>query len=222
MDWSPFWISMRVAGWATFVSIAVGLPIAFALARRPFVGRTTLIGLTNLPLVLPPTVLGYALLVGLGDRSPLNHLWLRLTGHPLGLIFTWQGAVAAACVASIPLFVSQARVAIGAIDQDLIDAARSDGAGLGTLLVRIMTPLALPGLLAGIALAFARALGDFGATLMVAGDMPGSTRTMSLAIYDALITDDTQTVRTFVLITCALSIAVTMVTARITTPTDRG
>jgi molybdate transport system permease protein len=112
------------------------------------------------------------------------------------------------------LFVSQARVAIGAIDQDLIDAARSDGAGMVTLLARIMTPLALPGLLAGTALAFARALGDFGATLMVAGDMPGSTRTMSLAIYDALMTDDTQTVRTFVLITCALSIVVTMLTAR--------
>jgi len=203
---------MRVAGWATFFSIAVGLPIALALARRPFTGRTALIGLTNLPLVLPPTVLGYALLVGLGNRSPIGHLCERLIGHPI--IFTWQGAVVAACVASIPLFVSQARVSIGAIDQDLIDAARSDGAGIGTLIARIMTPLALPGLLAGAALAFARALGDFGATLMVAGDMPGSTRTMSLAIYDAIITDDTQTVRTFVLITCALSIAVTMLTAR--------
>lgn len=215
MDWSPFWISLRVSGWATFFSVVVGLPIAFALARRRLAGRTILIGLTNLPLVLPPTVLGYALLVCLGNRGPLNNLWLHLTGHPLGLIFTWEGAVVAACVASIPLFVSQARVAIAAIDRDLVDAARTDGAGPVALVARIMTPLALPGLMAGTALAFARALGDFGATLMVAGDMPGSTRTMSLAIYDALITDDTQTVTAFIIITFAISIIVTMLSARV-------
>jgi molybdate transport system permease protein len=215
MDWSPFWISLRVAGWATLFSVLIGMPIAFGLARRPFPGRDMTIGLINLPLVLPPTVLGYALLVGLGEKSPLSHEWQLLTGHPLGLVFTWQGAVAAACVASIPLFISQARVAIGAVDPDVIDAARSDGAGRTALLWHVFIPLALPGLLAGSALAFARALGDFGATLMVAGDTPGLTRTMSLAIYDAVITGDTQTVGAFILITCLLCVIVTMAAARI-------
>src|SRR3569833_2718542 len=151
MDWSPFWISLKVSGWSTLFAIAVGLPIAFGIARRQFPGRTAIVGLTNLPLVMPPTKHGYAILDKLGERSPVSQFWRHVTGHPLGLTFTWHGAVVAACVASIPLFISQARVSIGAIDQDVIDAARSDGAGQFTLAARIMAPLALPGLLAGAA-----------------------------------------------------------------------
>lgn len=214
MDWSPFWISLRVSSWATVFTVLIGTPVAFFLARRRFPGRNFLVGLTNLPLVLPPTVLGYALLVGLGNRGPVSRLWQSMTGHPLGLVFTWQGAVAAACVASIPLFISQARIGIAAVDPDIVDAARTDGAGSASLFARITAPLALPSLLAGLSLAFARSLGDFGATLMVAGDTPGLTRTMSLAIYDAVITGDTETVRAFVLITCLLCIVVTTLAVR--------
>jgi molybdate transport system permease protein len=216
VDWSPFWLSIKVAGWATFFSVTAGLLIAYPLARARFAGRDIAEGLVNLPLVLPPTVLGYALLVGLGRRSPINTAWEQLTGRPLGLVFTWHGAVVAACVASIPLFVSQARVAIAAIDQDIVDAARTDGAGRLPLLRRIILPMASPGLLAGTALAFARALGDFGATLMVAGDTPGLTRTMPLAIYDGVIMGEARTVQVFVVITCLLSLFVSLLAARLT------
>jgi molybdate transport system permease protein len=216
VDWSPFWLSIRVAGWATFFSVTVGLAIAYPLARARFVGRDVAVGLVNLPLVLPPTVLGYALLVGMGRRSPLNEAWQQMTGRPLGLVFTWHGAVVAACVASIPLFVSQASVAIAGIDQDIVDAARTDGAGRLPLMRRIILPMASPGLLAGTALAFARALGDFGATLMVAGDTPGLTRTMPLAIYDGVIMGEERTVQVFVVITCLLSLFISLLAARLT------
>jgi molybdate transport system permease protein len=221
MDWSPFWLSLRVAGWATVFSVVVGLAIAYPLARMRARGsnltsdggafRLGLFeGLVNLPLVLPPTVLGYALLVALGRRSALSGIWHSLTGHPLALTFTWQGAVVAACIASVPLFVSHARVAITAVDRDVIDAARTDGAGRAEVFRRILVPLAWPGLMAGTALAFARSLGDFGATLMVAGDTPGMTQTMPLAIYDAVINNDEPVVRTFSLITCLLCLTVSV------------
>lgn len=221
VDWSPFWLSIRVAGWATFFSVAIGLPVAYGLARGRFAGREMAQGVVNLPLVLPPTVLGYALLVTLGRRGPLNALWQSVTGHPLGLVFTWHGAVVAACVASIPLFISQARVSIAAVDNDVVDAARSDGAGRFEVLRRIIIPMASPGLVAGTTLAFARALGDFGATLMVAGDTPGLTQTMSMAIYDAVLTGNVPAVRAFVAITVALSLAVTLLAARIS-PSNRN
>ena len=170
MDWSPLWLSLKVAGWATVFSVLLGLPPAYLLGRRRFPGHSLLAGATLLPLVLPPTVLGYALLVALGRRGPVG-AWLDRVHHPL--VFTWQGAVCAACLASLPLFVSQARVALEAVDADVVGAARTDGAGFFQTLRFVLLPLARPGLVAGTTLAFARALGDFGATLMVAGDTPG-------------------------------------------------
>ncbi len=143
MDWSPLWLSLKVAGWATLFSVLLGLPPAYLLARVRFPGRSLAEGLTLLPLVLPPTVLGYALLVGLGRRGALGR-WLEHLGHPL--VFTWQGAVVAACVASLPLFVTQARVALAGIDPDIVGAARTDGADFGQVLRFILLPLARPGL----------------------------------------------------------------------------
>lgn len=215
---APLVLSLKVAGWATVFSVALGLAIAYPLAGRPFWGRNVLIGLANLPLVLPPTVLGYALLVGLGRRSPVGRAWEHVWGHPL--VFTWQGATVAACVASLPLFVGYARVALASVGRDVRDAARMDGAGRGAVARFILLPLALPGLAAGASLAFARALGDFGATLMVAGDTPGETQTMPLAVYDAVLTGDTRAVQVFVTISIALCIAVCALSARLAPPRE--
>lgn len=215
---APLFLSLKVAGWATVFSIVLGLAIAYPLAQRRFWGRDLLVGLTNLPLVLPPTVLGYALLVGLGRRSPVGRAWERVWGHPL--VFTWQGAVAAACIASLPLFVGYARVALASVEKEVVDAARTDGAGRGALARFILLPLALPGLAAGASLAWARALGDFGATLMVAGDTPGQTQTMPLAVYDAVLTGDTRAVQVFVSLSIALCVVVCALSARLAPPRD--
>ena len=201
-----------MAGWATAFSVLLGLPPAYLLARVRFPGRSLVEGLTLLPLVLPPTVLGYALLVGLGRRGALGR-WLEHLGHPL--VFTWQGAVVAACVASLPLFITQVRVALAGIDPDVVGAARTDGADFGQVLRFILLPLARPGLIAGTTLAFARALGDFGATLMVAGDTPGQTQTMPLAIYDAVLSGDTHTAALFAALSVALCLTVCVLAARL-------
>ena len=211
-DWSPLWISLKVAGWATLLSVFFGLPVAYGLARTRFWGRGLLESVALLPLVLPPTVLGYALLVGLGQRGLLGQ-WLKHVGHPL--VFTWQGAALAASVAGLPLFVSQARISLAAIDPDIIGAARTDGTNFLTLCRFILLPLARPGLIAGTTLAFARALGDFGATLMVAGDTPGQTQTLPLAIYDAVLAGDTHTAAIFTVLSVALCLTLCTLAARL-------
>jgi molybdate transport system permease protein len=212
MDWAPLWLSLRVAGWATALSVTLGLPLAYLLARVRFPGRSLLEGVALLPLVLPPTVLGYALLVGLGSRGRLGQ-WLTRAHHPL--IFTWQGAAVAACAASLPLFVIQARVALEYIDPDVVAAARTDGAGFWAIARFVLLPLARPGLVAGTTLAFARALGDFGATLMVAGDTPGQTQTVPLALYDAVQAGDTHTAGVFAAVSAALCLTVCVLAARL-------
>lgn len=212
MDWSPLWLSLKVACWATVFSVLLGLPLAYLLGRNRFPGRSLLEGVALLPLVLPPTVLGYVLLVALGKRGPIGQ-WLDHIGHPL--VFTWQGAVVAACVASLPLFVTQARIALAAVDADIVGAARTDGAGFREVLWHILLPLARPGLIAGTTLAFARALGDFGATLMVAGDTPGQTQTMPLAIYDAVLSGETHTAAVFAALSAVLCLTVCALAARL-------
>jgi molybdate transport system permease protein len=218
LDWSPLWLSLKVAGWATVFSVLFGMPLAYLLAKVRFFGHGLLEGVSLFPLVLPPTVLGYALLVGLGQRSPIGQ-WLKQVHHPL--VFTWQGAALAACVASLPLFVTQARVAFAAIDTEIISAARMDGAGFPSLFRLILLPLARPGLIAGTTLAFARALGDFGATLMVAGDTPGQTQTMPLAIYDAVLAGDMHTAAIFTCISISLCLIICTVAARLGTHVSR-
>jgi molybdate transport system permease protein len=212
VDWSPLWLSLKVASWATLFSVLFGLPLAYLLGRKCFPGRSLLEGVALLPLVLPPTVLGYGLLVALGKRGALG-AWLDHIHHPL--VFTWQGAVAAACLASLPLFVTQARVAFAAVDADILGAARTDGAAFLPLLRFVLLPLARPGLIAGTTLAFARALGDFGATLMVAGDTPGQTQTMPLAIYDAVLSGDTHSAAIFAALSAALCLTVCALAARL-------
>ena len=212
MDWSPLWLSLKVASWATAGSVVLGLPLAYALARTRLAGRGFWDGLILLPLVLPPTVLGYLLLVVLGRRGPLG-AWLERLHHPL--VFTWQGAAVAACLVSLPLFVTQARVSLAAINAEVVGAARLDGAGFWPLCRYILLPLARPGLIAGLTLAFARALGDFGATLMVAGDTPGVTRTLPLAVYAALSEGDTHTAGVLAAVSAALCLTVCTLAARL-------
>ena len=183
LDFAPLWLSLRVSLLATLLVALIGIPLAWLLARRQFWGRELLNGLASLPLVLPPTVLGYYLLVVLGQQSPLGQ-WLNSIGWPL--VFTWRGAVVAASVAAFPLLISTARAGFESVDRRLEDMARTLGRSELDIFWRVTLPLAWPSLLAGTALTFARALGDFGATLMVAGNIPGRTQTAAIYIYDLL------------------------------------
>jgi molybdate transport system permease protein len=211
MDWSPLWLSLKVASTATLLACAIGIPLARLLSRR-WPGKGLALGLVNLPLVLPPTVLGYFLLVLFGRRGAPGHLYEAVFHQ--SLVFTWQGAALAASIVSLPLLVNQARVAFDALDAELAEAARLAGASEGQVFWHITAPLAGSGVASGISLAFARSLGDFGGTLMVAGDIPHATQTMPLAIYDALQTGDTHTLIVFVVIASALSLLFTLLAMR--------
>jgi molybdate transport system permease protein len=180
----PLWLSLEVAGIATLLSATLGVALGALLASRRTPGRDLLDVLFTLPMVLPPTVLGYYLLVAVGRRSIVGSFYERLTGSTL--VFTVAGAILAATVGSLPIVIKSARAAIESVDPIFADAAATLGAPPLKALLTVRLPLAGRGILAGVMLAFARALGDFGVTLMVAGDIPGQTRTASLAIYDLI------------------------------------
>lgn len=158
--------------------------MAWLLATSRFRGRGIVEALTSLPLTLPPTVLGYYLLVLLGRGSRFG-MWVEAT-FGVSLVFTWQGAVVAAAVPSLPLVVRTVRAAFADVPTEILEAARMDGAGRIQQFVHVLVPLAQRGIVAGVSLGFARALGDFGTTLMVAGNIPGRTQTMPIALYDAV------------------------------------
>jgi molybdate transport system permease protein len=158
--------------------------VAYLLALCRFPGRSLLQAFTALPLTLPPTVLGYYLLVALGRGSALGQ-WVE-AAFKTPLVFTWQGAAVAAAVPSLPLVVAAARAAFEEVDVQLLEAAQMDGAGTWQQFLWVLLPLAHRGILAGVTLGFARALGDFGTTLMVAGNIPGKTQTLPIALYDAV------------------------------------
>ncbi|MGB8991117.1 MAG: molybdate ABC transporter permease subunit [Desulfobaccales bacterium] len=184
VDLTPLWLTLKVAGVATLVTFVVGVALAFLVARSRFWGREGLDSLCTLPLVMPPTVLGYYLLVLIGRQGWLGH-WLQETWG-ISLMFTWQGAVLAAAVVSLPLIFKSARAAFEEVDPNLENAARTLGASEAAVFFRVSLPLAWRGILAGTMLAFARSMGEFGATLMVAGNLPGKTQTLSLAVYNAV------------------------------------
>ena len=181
-DWSPLWLSLRVASQATLAATILGVAGAYVLSRPNLPGRKLLEALASLPIVLPPTVLGYYLLVSIGRRSPIGRAWEAVTGGQL--VFTPTAAVIAATVASTPFCLRAARAAISDVDGRFEDAARIAGLSEPAVVFRVTLPLARRGILAGVALAFARALGDFGTTIMVAGNVPGRTQTMPIAVYD--------------------------------------
>ncbi len=184
IDWFPFWLSLRVAAITTFLVLTIGTFVAYSLSHKEFRGKNLLDTLITLPLVLPPTVLGYYLLVLVGRASPLGQIYEKLFGQPL--VFTWEAAVVAAFLHSAPLFIKAARATLESVDYRYEWAAQSLGASEWRTFWHVTLPLAKRGLSALGTLAFARSLGDFGATIMVAGNIPGSTQTLSVAIYDAV------------------------------------
>lgn len=179
----PLGLTLKVALTATAAACMLGVGAGFALSRRSLPGREMLDALCTLPLVLPPTVIGYYLLVLFGRRGWLGQ-WLQET-FGVSLVFTWQGAALAACVVAFPLVCKAARTAFEGVDENLEHAARSLGATESAVFLRVSLPLAWRGVLSGTMLALARAMGEFGATLMLAGNLPGRTQTLSLAVYDA-------------------------------------
>ncbi len=184
MDWDPLALSLEVAVIATMITGVAGVALGYLLSRRTTPGRELLDAVLAAPMVLPPTVLGYYVLVALGRHSALGRLWEDVFGETI--VFTVTGAVIAAAIGSTPLVVKAARTAFEGVDPTLVAAARTLGASPLRAFVTVTLPLAAPGIIGGLMLGFARALGDFGVTLMVAGDIPGETQTASLAIYDAI------------------------------------
>ena len=213
LAWPALWLSLKVAGWATAIDLVAGVAVGYALARWRFPGRDVLDSLLTLPMVLPPTVLGYYLLVLVGRRGPIG-AWLH-DHFGINLIFTWQGAVIAAAIVAFPLVFKPARAAFEAVDGQLEQAARVLGVSEAAVFFRVTLPLARRGILAGVLLAFARALGEFGATLMVAGSIPGKTQTLSIAIYEAVQAGQDDVANTLVLITSAVCIVVLLAAGRL-------
>jgi molybdate transport system permease protein len=184
MDWTPLWLSLRVSLTVTAIVAVTGTAGGYLLAKARFRGRGLLEAVASLPIVLPPTVLGYYLLVAMGRDSVIGRAWESVFGSPI--VFTLTGAVVAATVASFPFCLRSARAAFEAVDPRVEQAARTVGLPEWRVALQVTLPMARRGVLAGITLAFARALGDFGATVMVAGNIPGRTQTMPIALYDAV------------------------------------
>lgn len=183
--WAPLWLSFQIAGLGLVLAMLIGLPLALALALGRWRGRDVVEVLITAPLVLPPTVLGYYVLVAIGRESVIGRAWESLTGSPI--VFTPTGCLVAATLAALPFVVKGSRAAFEEVDPGLLAAAATLGAGPGRRITTILIPLARRGIAGGCMLGFAKALGDFGVTLMVAGNIPGLTQTAPLAIYDALL-----------------------------------
>ena len=206
-------LSLKVAGWATLLNTVLGIGMGFLLARGRFWGREVLDTILTLPMVLPPTVLGYYLLVLLGRKGVLGS-WLQAQ-FSINLIFTWQGAVIAAMVVTFPLVVKPARAAFEQVNPQLEQAARMLGLNEWSVFCRVSLPLAWRGILAGVLLAFARALGEFGATLMVAGSIPNQTQTLSIAVYEAVQAGQDDLANQLVLLISAVCITILLLVGRL-------
>ncbi|QRX83100.1 molybdate ABC transporter permease subunit [Glaciimonas sp. PAMC28666] len=216
--WIPLALSLKVAGWATLLNLLFGVAIAYGLARWRSSARDLVDSILTLPLVLPPTVLGYYLLVVLGRRGVVGE-WLEKWG--IELVFTWQGAVIASTIVAFPLVLKSARVAFENVDPQLENAARVLGISEAAVFFRVTLPLASKGIAAGVLLAFARALGEFGATLMIAGNLPGRTQTLSVAIYAAVQAGDDNTANLLVLITSVTCVLLLLIAGRLVPKSQR-
>ena len=214
IDWFPLLLSFRVALLSTLFVVLIGVGLGWLLARNRFAGREMLDALVTLPLVLPPTVLGYYLLVLLSRNSSTGRFVEWATGAPL--VFTWRGAVVAASIGALPLMVKTARAAIASVEVEFENVARTLGKSEWQVFLRVTLPLASRGILAGAMLAFARSLGDFGATLMVAGNIPGRTQTAAIAIYDATQSGRDDVALTLVVILSLVAFVLLYVTNRLT------
>jgi molybdate transport system permease protein len=187
-EWQAIRLSLLVATAATIASLPLGVLVGWLLARREFPGKALVDTLVNLPLVLPPVVTGYLLLALFGRQGALGGVLESMLG--VRFVFDWKGAALAAAIVSFPLMVRPIRLAFAAVDPRLVKAARTLGAGPLDAFWSVALPLARPGILSGIVLSWARSLGEFGATIMIAGNIPGETRTVPLMVYSLLETPD--------------------------------
>jgi molybdate transport system permease protein len=211
--WDPLRLSLQVTICATLIVAVTGIGLGYLLARRHFPGRALVDAIASAPIVMPPTVLGYYLLVSVGRNSPIGRGWEAVFGSPL--VFSWQGAVLAASVASFPFCLRSARAAIESVDRRYETAGRVMGLSGWRVATQITLPLARRGLWAGVALSFARALGDFGTTVMVAGNIPGRTQTMPIAVYDAVQAFDYDRAGSLALVLLAVAVAVLVIVRRL-------
>jgi molybdate transport system permease protein len=182
MNWQAFWLTIRLAVLVAAVLAVMGLPVAYWIAYSRWRGKFLAEALVALPIVLPPTVLGFYVLVALGSRSPLGRWWQTLTGHTLA--FTFAGLVIGSIVYSLPFAVQPFAASFAAVDPRLIAASSTLGASKPRTFFRVILPLSVPGVVTGVALSFAHTMGEFGVVLMVGGNIPGVTRTVSIDIYD--------------------------------------
>lgn len=212
----PLALTLKVAGFATLLALLTGGLCGFLLARYSFWGRDVLDAVCTLPMVMPPTVLGYYLIVIIGRRGWIGE-WLHDT-FDVNLMFTWQGAVFASAVVAFPLVFKSARAAFEGVDTQFENAARTLGSSELRVFLRVTLPLAWRGVLAGTMLAFARAMGEFGATLMVAGNIPGKTQTLSLAVYDAVQAGQDDLANFLVAVTSIVCVLILVASGRLLKP----
>jgi molybdate transport system permease protein len=212
--WVALRLSLKVACWATLIDLVFGVALGYLLARKRFPGRELLDAVLTLPMVMPPTVLGYYMLVIIG-RNGVIGAWLQ-QHFGINLIFTWQAAVIAAAVVAFPLVLKGARAAFEAVDTQFEQAARVLGVSSFGVFLRVTLPLAWRGVLGGTLLAFARSMGEFGATLMVAGSIPGKTQTLSIAVYEAVQAGQDDHANLLVIITSVVCVTVLVAANKLT------
>ncbi len=184
MDWTAVWLSIRLATATTLVLLAIGIPLAYWIVFSPRRWKFLVEAVVALPLVLPPTVLGFYVLVAIGPFSPVGRAYVRLVGH--GLPFTFEGLLIASVLYSLPFAVQPFSTEFASVDARLLEASWSLGVSRLATFRRIVIPLSVRGLVTGVVLSFAHTLGEFGVVLMVGGNVPGATRTVSISIYDAV------------------------------------
>jgi molybdate transport system permease protein len=188
IDWQAFWLTLQLAITVSLILFVIGLPIAYWIAFSRWRWKFVAEALVALPIVLPPTVLGFYILVALGPRSPIGRWWISLTGHTLA--FTFSGLVIGSIVYSLPFAVQPFATSFASVDPKLVAASATLGASPLRTFFRIIVPLSIPGLIAGAALSFAHTMGEFGVVLMVGGNIPGVTRTVSIDIFDRVQSSD--------------------------------
>ncbi len=211
--WIALRLTLKVAGFATLINVFLGVAVAYLFARKNFWGKEVLDAVLTLPMVMPPTVLGYYLLVLIGRHGPIGQFLQQ--HYDINLIFTWQGAVIAAAIVSFPLVFKAARAAFESLEPQYEQAGRVLGISETALFFRVTLPLAWRGILAGVLLSFARSSGEFGATLMVAGSIPGQTQTLSIAVYEAVQAGQDDVANFLVLLTSVVCMSVLLVSGKL-------
>ena len=210
MDWTAIWLSVRLSAVTMLLLLAIGLPIAYWMAFSRWRGKFLVEALVALPLVLPPTVLGFYILIAISPTSPIGRLYGAAFGATLP--FSFQGLLVASVVYSLPFAVQPFSAAFKSVDRRLLEASWCLGESRAATFVRVVLPMSVPGLLTGMILAFAHTLGEFGVVLMVGGNLPGETRTVSISIYDAVQSLDYQAASETSLLLLAVSFAILAIT----------